>query len=91
MRAHGETAGVAAASEHCRAALGPRRACQAGVHPGKGATVGSVIAIRQAVSPADVGVDIGCGLNAVLTSLTAVDAPDNLHALQLRQLVCVKG
>ncbi|WP_040688130.1 RtcB family protein, partial [Nocardiopsis lucentensis] len=31
------------------------------VHYGKGATVGSVIAMRDAVSPAAVGVDIGCG------------------------------
>ena len=35
------------------------------VHYGKGATVGSVIAMRQAVSPAAVGVDIGCGVSAV--------------------------
>ena len=52
------------------------------VHLGKGATVGSVIAMRQAVSPAAVGVDIGCGMNAVLTSLTAVDLPDDLHGLR---------
>src|SRR3954462_11034618 len=30
------------------------------VHFGKGATVGSVIAMKDAVSPAAVGVDIGC-------------------------------
>src|SRR5881397_2356948 len=30
------------------------------VHYGKGATVGSVIAMKGAVSPAAVGVDIGC-------------------------------
>ena len=40
------------------------------VHLGKGATVGSVVAMRQAVSPAAVGVDIGCGLHAVRTSMT---------------------
>ena len=34
------------------------------VHLGKGATVGSVIAMKQAVSPAAVGVDIGCGMEA---------------------------
>ena len=39
------------------------------VHLGKGATVGSVIAMRDAVSPAAVGVDIGCGMSAVRTSL----------------------
>ena len=41
------------------------------VHAGKGATVGSVIALRGAVAPAAVGVDIGCGMAAVKTSLTA--------------------
>lgn len=51
------------------------------VHLGKGATVGSVIAMRGAVSPAAVGVDIGCGMCAVRTSLTAkqIDAKDAKH------------
>jgi tRNA-splicing ligase RtcB (3'-phosphate/5'-hydroxy nucleic acid ligase) len=52
------------------------------VHFGKGATVGSVIAMRQAVSPAAVGVDIGCGMSAVRTSLTATDLPDDLGGLR---------
>ncbi|MEU4569270.1 RtcB family protein [Micromonospora sp. NPDC023956] len=52
------------------------------VHFGKGATVGSVIAMRQAVSPAAVGVDIGCGMSAVRTSLTASDLPDDLAPLR---------
>ncbi|WP_328853087.1 RtcB family protein [Micromonospora globbae] len=52
------------------------------VHFGKGATVGSVIAMRQAVSPAAVGVDIGCGMSAVRTSLTAADLPDDLAGLR---------
>ncbi|PTA44791.1 RtcB family protein [Micromonospora sp. RP3T] len=52
------------------------------VHFGKGATVGSVIAMRQAVSPAAVGVDIGCGMSAVRTSLTAADLPDDLGPLR---------
>ena len=39
------------------------------VHFGKGATVGSVIAMQGAVAPAAVGVDIGCGMAAVRTSL----------------------
>ncbi|KAB1662438.1 RtcB family protein [Pseudoclavibacter chungangensis] len=43
------------------------------VHLGKGATVGSVIAMERAVSPAAVGVDIGCGVAAVRTSLVADD------------------
>jgi tRNA-splicing ligase RtcB len=52
------------------------------VHLGKGATVGSVIAMRDAVSPAAVGVDIGCGMTAVRTSLSASDLPGNLHRLR---------
>jgi tRNA-splicing ligase RtcB (3'-phosphate/5'-hydroxy nucleic acid ligase) len=52
------------------------------VHLGKGATVGSVIAMKGAVSPAAVGVDIGCGMGAIRTSLTASDLPDNLRALR---------
>jgi tRNA-splicing ligase RtcB (3'-phosphate/5'-hydroxy nucleic acid ligase) len=54
------------------------------VHYGKGATVGSVIALRDAVSPAAVGVDIGCGMAAVRTSLTASDLPDSLRRLRSR-------
>ena len=54
------------------------------VHLGKGATVGSVIAMTQAVSPAAVGVDIGCGMEGVLTSLTAADLPDDLSAIRSR-------
>src|SRR5947209_18558720 len=50
------------------------------VHYGKGATVGSVIAMKGAVSPAAVGVDVGCGVGAVKTSLTAKDLPDDLRA-----------
>ncbi|MEO6082605.1 MAG: RtcB family protein [Umezawaea sp.] len=52
------------------------------VHFGRGATVGSVIALRDAVSPAAVGVDIGCGMTAVRTSLTADDLPDSLRRLR---------
>lgn len=52
------------------------------VHFGKGATVGSVIAMRQALAPAAVGVDIGCGMTAVRTSLTAEDLPDDLSRLR---------
>lgn len=54
------------------------------VHYGKGATVGSVIALRDAVSPAAVGVDIGCGMAAVRTSLTASDLPETLRGLRSR-------
>ena len=52
------------------------------VHYGKGATVGSVIAMRDAVSPAAVGVDIGCGMTAVKSSLTVEDLPDDLSRLR---------
>jgi tRNA-splicing ligase RtcB (3'-phosphate/5'-hydroxy nucleic acid ligase) len=52
------------------------------VHVGKGATVGSVIPTKQAIIPAAVGVDIGCGMNAVRTSLTASDLPDNLRQIR---------
>lgn len=48
------------------------------VHWGMGATVGSVIATKGAIIPAAVGVDIGCGMMAVRTNLTASDLPDNL-------------
>lgn len=53
------------------------------VHAGIGATVGSVIPTRQAIIPAAVGVDIGCGMNAVRTSLNAGDLPDSLRGLRL--------
>jgi tRNA-splicing ligase RtcB len=54
------------------------------VHYGKGATVGSVIAMRDAVSPAAVGVDIGCGMTAVQTTLTAEDLPASLRQLRAK-------
>jgi tRNA-splicing ligase RtcB len=52
------------------------------VHHGMGATVGSVIAMRDAVSPAAVGVDIGCGMTAVKTSFRAGGLPDDLGYLR---------
>lgn len=52
------------------------------VHLGKGSTIGSVIPTRGAIIPAAVGVDIGCGMIAVRTSLTASDLPDNLAGLR---------
>jgi len=48
------------------------------VHAGIGATVGSVIPTRRAIIPAAVGVDIGCGMNAVRLSLKIEDLPDSL-------------
>ena len=52
------------------------------VHFGIGATVGSVIPTKGAIIPAAVGVDIGCGMMAVRTSLTANDLPDTLPRLR---------
>lgn len=51
-------------------------------HWGMGATVGSVIATKGAIIPAAVGVDLGCGMVASRTSLTAEQLPDNLHGLR---------
>ncbi|HLT35793.1 MAG TPA: RtcB family protein [Enhygromyxa sp.] len=48
------------------------------VHWGMGATVGSVIPTKGAIVPAAVGVDLGCGMMAIETSLRAEDLPDNL-------------
>ena len=53
------------------------------VHWGMGATIGSVIATKGAIIPAAVGVDIGCGMMAVKTTLSASDLPDNLHRTRL--------
>lgn len=52
------------------------------VHFGLGATIGSVIPTKGAIIPAAVGVDIGCGMMATRTSLTADDLPDSLTALR---------
>jgi tRNA-splicing ligase RtcB len=53
-------------------------ACMPDVHAGKGSTIGTVIATDKAIIPAAVGVDIGCGMNAVRLSLKATDLPDSL-------------
>jgi tRNA-splicing ligase RtcB len=52
------------------------------VHWGMGATVGSVIPTKGAIVPAAVGVDIGCGMVAARTALTANDLPDNLLGIR---------
>ena len=52
------------------------------VHWGIGATVGSVIPTVGAIIPAAVGVDIGCGMMAVETTLTANDLPDSLREVR---------
>lgn len=48
------------------------------VHVGIGATIGSVVPTAGAIIPAAVGVDIGCGMMAVRTSLVACDLPETL-------------
>lgn len=52
------------------------------VHYGLGSTVGSVIPTKNAIIPAAVGVDIGCGMMAVKTSMTSLDLPDSLSELR---------
>src|SRR5205807_7272149 len=52
------------------------------VHAGIGATVGSVIPTRRAIIPAAVGVDLGCGMNAVRLSLASEQLPDSLARLR---------
>src|SRR5499427_4032707 len=52
------------------------------VHWGMGATVGSVIPTKGAIVPAAVGVDIGCGMMAVQTTLNATHLPDNLRIIR---------
>jgi tRNA-splicing ligase RtcB len=52
------------------------------VHVGIGSTVGSVVPTLNAVIPAAVGVDIGCGMIAAKTTLTAADLPDNLSRVR---------
>jgi len=52
------------------------------VHLGKGSTIGSVVPTLGAIIPAAVGVDIGCGMMAAKTTLTANDLPDNLARLR---------
>ncbi len=54
------------------------------VHAGKGSTVGTVIATDRAIIPAAVGVDIGCGMNAVRLSIKASQLPDSLVAIRSR-------
>lgn len=52
------------------------------VHWGLGATVGSVIPTKNAIIPAAVGVDIGCGMNAVRLNLSASQLPDDLRRIR---------
>lgn len=52
------------------------------VHLGIGATVGAVIPTLNAIIPAAVGVDIGCGMSAVRLSVKSSQLPDNLAAIR---------
>lgn len=60
----------------------PHVAAMPDVHVGIGATVGSVVPTRHAIIPAAVGVDIGCGMIAARTTLTASDLPESLSAIR---------
>jgi tRNA-splicing ligase RtcB len=62
--------------------LGGHVAIMPDVHVGKGAAVGAVIPTRGAIIPAAVGVDIGCGMVAMRTTLKAADLPDSLATLR---------
>lgn len=57
-------------------------ACMPDVHAGIGSTVGSVIATDRAIIPASVGVDIGCGMNAVRLSIKASQLPESLKVIR---------
>ncbi len=52
-------------------------------HLGKGAMVGSVIATKDAVIPAAVGVDIGCGMMARQTPFKAGDLDGKLREIRV--------
>ena len=51
-------------------------------HVGMGATVGSCIPTEEAIIPAAVGVDIGCGMVAVRTPLSRDDLPADLSGIR---------
>lgn len=53
------------------------------VHLGKGALVGSVIATKEAIVPAAVGVDIGCGMAAIKTPFQADILEGKLKQIRL--------
>lgn len=61
--------------------VGPHVSLMPDGHFGIGSTVGSVIPTRRAIIPASVGVDIGCGMVAVRTSLTSHQISENAQNL----------
>jgi tRNA-splicing ligase RtcB (3'-phosphate/5'-hydroxy nucleic acid ligase) len=52
------------------------------VHLGKGALVGSVVATRDAIVPAAVGVDVGCGMGAIKTPFKAAQVEGKLKQIR---------
>ena len=79
----GRGEGTRPAAEHREPALRvPPRGRHAGRAPRHGGHRGSVIATRGAIVPAAVGVDIGCGMEAVRTTLRAADLPESLGAVR---------
>lgn len=60
----------------------PHLAVMPDCHWGIGATVGSVVPTENAIIPAAVGVDLGCGMMAALTNLMAKDLPDSLAEMR---------
>jgi tRNA-splicing ligase RtcB (3'-phosphate/5'-hydroxy nucleic acid ligase) len=65
----------------------PHVALMPDAHLGKGSTVGSVIPTVGAILPAAVGVDIGCGMIACRTELTADDARARGELAALRRSI----
>jgi tRNA-splicing ligase RtcB len=65
----------------------PHVALMPDAHLGKGATVGSVIPTIGAIIPAAVGVDIGCGMIACRTVLTAEDVQAQGELAALRRSI----
>jgi tRNA-splicing ligase RtcB len=66
------------AEKTARLPIVDRVALMPDAHLGMGATVGSVIGTRDAIIPAAVGVDIGCGMAAVRLNMNASELPDDL-------------
>lgn len=61
--------------------VGPHVALMPDGHFGISSTVGSVVPTRSAIIPAAVGVDIGCGMSAVRTTLNAAWVNKNAQRL----------
>lgn len=60
----------------------PYASLMADGHYGSGSAVGAVVPVVGAIPVATVGVDLGCGMIAVKTSLTRKDIPTNLKKLR---------